>query len=174
MIIPKRNGEPPKENENEDDKGEEEVVEEEEEDGIFSSSAVEATSRFMIAMIYSTIGKNHLALQHLKNFSLTHRLHPNVWNANNTNAKSLNNDDSNRKKTKSTNKMQPAIYRSHRKDDENSDNHSNIGILPKELYNRLCTIFAPKSNYWKESSYSNRGYFSYFMDIQSKKPSSTT
>ena len=51
----------------------------EEEGGYWSTSAVEGTSRFMAAMMLSTLGDHDAAREHLQNFDLTHRLHPNVW-----------------------------------------------------------------------------------------------
>ena len=45
----------------------------------FSFAAVEATSRFMASLLRSTIGDHDKALEHLKKFNITHRVHPNVW-----------------------------------------------------------------------------------------------
>jgi hypothetical protein len=38
------------------------------------------------------------------------------------------------------------------------------GLLSKDVYERLCTVFAPGAAYWRESDYETRGYYSYFMD----------
>jgi hypothetical protein len=40
------------------------------------------------------------------------------------------------------------------------------GILPERLYQSMKQLFAPNAVYWKESSYSRRGYYSYFMDYE--------
>jgi hypothetical protein len=72
-------GEEENEKEEEQSDEDEENEEEEEKNGQYSSSAVEATSRFMCAMLWSIEGRHDGALKHLQKFPLTHRLHPNVW-----------------------------------------------------------------------------------------------
>ena len=49
------------------------------ESGEYSYSEIEATAAFMAALFLSTLGKHEEALQHLKKFNLSHRIHPNVW-----------------------------------------------------------------------------------------------
>jgi hypothetical protein len=133
------------ENENEEEQSDEdeenEEEEEKEEDGQYSSSAVEATSRFMCAMLWSIEGRHDGALKHLQKFPLTHRLHPNVW----TVSKSQQHD---------VPPKAPLVFRPPQ------------GILPESLYRSMTQLFAPDAVYWKESSYSNRGYHSYFMDYE--------
>jgi hypothetical protein len=123
----------------------EEIEEEEEEelDGLYSTSAVEATSRFMCAMLSSMEGQHDHALQHLKSFPVTHRLHPNVWTVSNNTQSS---DDIPTKP--------PLVFR------------PDQGILPESLYQSMKEVFAPDSAYWKDSNYSSRGYYSYFMDYE--------
>mmetsp|Transcript_20748 Transcript_20748/g.31405 ORF Transcript_20748/g.31405 Transcript_20748/m.31405 type:complete len:588 (-) Transcript_20748:1271-3034(-) len=127
----------------------EEISEEEEEDdeqdneesleeGFFSSSSVEATSRFMGAMIQSTLGNHDDALCALQHFDLTHRIHPNVWECK-VNDKQQKDLDG------------PTFFRGE--------------VLPKKLYDKMCQVFAPDAAYWKESDYAHRGYYSYFFDI---------
>lgn len=129
------------EEENEEEEGEN-INEESSEEGFFTSSSVEATSRFMGAMIQSTLGNHDEALDLLKHFDLTHRIHPNVWDC--------NIDD-----TQQSDLDGPTFYTD--------------GVLPKSLYDRMCQVFAPDAAYWQESNYAHRGYYSYFFDI--KEPS---
>jgi hypothetical protein len=131
------------------DEDEEKEGEEEEEDGQYSSSAVEATSRFMCAMLWSIEGRHDGALKHLQKFPLTHRLHPNVWTVS-TKSQQQQHDDVPVPPPKAA----PLVFRPPQ------------GILPESLYQSMTQIFAPDAVYWKESSYSNRGYHSYFMDYE--------
>ncbi len=112
-----------------------------ENDGYWTQSEVESTTRFMAAMILSTLGFHDVAKDHLKYFAVTHRLHPNLWNG--INAKI---DDSS--------SSEVVVY-----------GKEKGNVLPEILYERLCTVFAPEAPYWNESGYNNRGYYSYFMDI---------
>lgn len=111
--------------------------------GNFSASRVESISRFMASMLLSTAGQHVDALDHLKEFDLTHRLHPNVWDG----------VVSQKKLNSSASQFEPLSYPR--------------GVLPTSLYKRLCETFAPNANYWKESDYAHRGYYSYFFDITS-------
>lgn len=126
----------------EDEEGEEPEnnVEKEEEEGFFSTSAVESTSRFMSAMLYSSLGQHDLCLEQLKYFDLTHRLHPRVWQQ--------QVDD------ESSTRGGPTLVTG--------------GVLPQPLYDAMCKTFAPNSTYWRESDYAHRGYHSYFFDIVSE------
>ena len=127
---------------------EEENVEEEEKEETedqYSSSTIEATSRFMCAMLWSMGGNHDKALHHLQKFPLTHRLHPNIWSI--SNDKDIDNP-----------RKAPLVFR--------PDN----GILPENLYCEVKQLFAPNAVYWNESSYSNRGYYSYFMEYQKNSP----
>lgn len=136
------------EDEDEDEEDSADNEEEKEKDGYWTTSEVESTARFMAAMLLSTLGFHDAAQEHLKFFGVTHRLHPNLWNG--TNA---------------------AV------DESLSEEVVVFGkekgnVLPESLYRRLCTVFAPDASYWTESDYNNRGYYSYFMDInESEKPS---
>ena len=119
----------------------------------WSSSRVEATARFMAVMLCSLQNRHDDArtqlVQHFP--QVTHRLHPTVWEEIGTNdqANSLSPSTS----TASGDHL--ALYRG---------SSPNAGVLPQNLYERLCHVFAPEASYWKESDYSNRGYYSYFMD----------
>ena len=118
-----------------------------EQPGRYSSSAVESTARFMCAMLWSMQGNHDRALDHLKHFPLTHRLHPNVWTVDTT----TNNVD--------VPVEPPLVFK------------PPDGILPPHLYDGLLKLFAPDSVYWIESDYANRGYYSYFIDYdETKKP----
>lgn len=122
--------------------------EQEEQDGYWTTSEVECTARFMAAMLLSTLGFHDAAKDHLKFFAVTHRLHPNLWSSTNTKI-----DDSLSEKV--------VIF-----------GKEKGNVLPENLYRRLCTVFAPEAQYWNESDYNNRGYYSYFMDINEiEKPS---
>jgi hypothetical protein len=133
-----------------DDEEEEEDEEDEEDDGVWSSSSVESTSRFMAAMLRSTTGDHDQALKHLKEFPLNDRLHPNVWLGKET------------KPAKASKKAKPATT----SDGSKTPTSFQIpgGLLPTDVYERLCKVFAPGAAYWKESDYDTRGYYSYFMD----------
>ena len=142
------------EQEDNDIKNEEEDMEddeEEEEDGYFSISQVEATSSFMAALLNSTLGNHDKALKYLRKFKVTHRIHPNVWNRCLT-------IDTNKKTIDDNFLFEPLSFRS-------STGTKDSGILPPQLYNRMCEVFAPTASYWRESDYNNRGYYSYFHDL---------
>lgn len=124
-----------------DDEEEENEENEENTDEEYSSSAVEATSRFMCSMLLSMEGQHDRALTHLKNFPLTHRLHPNVW--------AISDPPSHAPATKA-----PLVFRPEQ------------GILPEALCQPLMKLFAPTSAYWVQSDYSSRGYYSYFVDYE--------
>ena len=113
------------------------------ENGYFSASSVEGTSRFMAAMLLSRDGNHDIALQHLKSFPLTHRLHPNVWTG----------EGSQRKAKTTIATMAPVSFRN---------------VLPPMLYQRMCNAFAPDAAFWKESDYDNQGYYSFLADIGDK------
>ena len=133
----------------EDEDGENDNVDEDGE--IYTcSSRVESTSSFMSAYLLSTLSRHDEALVYLKKFHLSHRIHPNVWllasnHAQLSSTPSLSSDVD----------FTPRIYRG----------SSDSGILPPELYEQLCHLFAPGASYWKESDYNNRGYYSYFIGL---------
>jgi hypothetical protein len=108
--------------------------------GNFSASVVESTARFMCSMLWSMSGRHDRALNHLKHFPLTHRLHPNVWEI-----CSILPDTP-------APETPPLLFQ------------PEDGVLPSQLYNSMVKLFAPDSPYWFESDYSNRGYFSFFME----------
>ena len=121
--------------------GAEIVVGDDEEDTFVSSSAVEATSRFLAAMMLSTLGHHDDALSQLQHFGVTHRIHPNVWQ--NQGIANTNGDG-------------PTFVTG--------------GVLPESLYQQMCRVFGPDADYWRESDYERRGYYSYYFDIP-KEPS---
>lgn len=114
--------------------------EDEEEDGHYSASAVEGTSRFMYSMLASMEGRHDDAMEHLRHFGFTHRLHPNVWNTSSSVV------------SKEIPTKAPLIF------------CPEAGILPQHLYAGMKRVFAPEAVYWRESNYIGRGYYSYFMD----------
>lgn len=117
---------------------------EQEDSGHFSASSVEATSRFMAAVLLSRDGHHSQALQHLKLFSLvTHRLHPNVWLGEGSCVSNTR-----------TASFAPLSFRN---------------VLPPKLYQRMCTTFGPNANYWNESDYVNQGYYSFLVDFDDQK-----
>ena len=133
---------------------------EEEEQGEYSCSEVEATASFMSAFLLSTLSRHTDALKHLKKFNLSHRIHPNVWKE----AQS----HSIVKKSSTGDKLPSVLFppRMYRGEEDN-------GVLPQKLYNHLCTLLAPNAPYWDESDYNNRGYYSYFIDLDSKNDSTS-
>jgi hypothetical protein len=141
------------EEDEEDDEEQDEKKEQEEQEAYFSTSTVESTSRFMCAMLWSTAGKHDRAMAHLKHFPLTHRLHPNVWNG--AGASSTTKVPSTSTTTSSSSSAPwPVAFR------------PKEGILPAPLYQHLLKVFAPDAAFWKESDYSNRGYYSFFSELQ--------
>ena len=128
----------------------------EEEKGEYSFSEIEATAAFMSALLLSTLGKHEEALQHLKKFDLSHRIHPNVWKMAHS-SKPKPPDDANTEKDNAV-MFEPTLYHA-------KGATSEKGVLPSHLYQRMCTLFSPKAAYWTESDYNNRGYYSYFIDL---------
>ena len=115
----------------------------------YSTSDVESVSSFMAAMLHSTLGNHDKALEFLKKFNISHRIHPNVWEF----SKGKESCDLQTVKGNDVSKMdfEPRAFKGN--------------VLPYHLYNRLCDIFCPKAAFWKESNYQNRGYYSFFNDL---------
>jgi hypothetical protein len=138
----------------------------------FSTSGVEATASFMSAFLLSTLSKHDEALVHLQKFRLSHRIHPNVWLAAESEATTNKQDKVVPSPSAASSFSSSLLFqpRSYGKDvgDRSSMNHGH-GILPPELYQRMCALFAPNSPYWKESNYDHRGYYSYFIDLSNDK-----
>jgi hypothetical protein len=169
------------EDEDEDEGDDEEKEEEREKKAAcggkdsWSASLVESTSRFMAAMQLSIAGKHDEALEkHLRKFRLTHRLHPNLWNnsTNSTNShkKPASSANNNKEATDSDSSLPVLRFckKASTADSNTIDGGAGGGggVLPQPLYQRLCSVFAPDAAYWRESDYSSRGYYSYFMDRQ--------
>ena len=112
----------------------------------WSVSAVEGTARFMAAMQLSMAGHHQEAAKQLQYFDCTHRLHPNVWDK----TKLINSTDEFTSITK-----EPALFKD--------------SVLPPDVLQHLRSVFHPKAPYWVESSYSERGYYSFFIDRLQKE-----
>ena len=128
-------------------------------EGFFSASNVEETARYMAAMLLSRKGRHAEALAQLRCFpSLTHRIHPHVWDG-----RAISKENSNIM-TPDTNAitetMAPVSFQG--------------GVLPPKLYQRMCEVFAPSAAFWKETDYANRGYFSFFRNIGKSSNSDST
>jgi hypothetical protein len=129
----------------------------------FSNSNVEATAAFMAALLNSTLGSHDKALQYLRKFDVSHRVHPNVWLSS----------------TKSPSQKSPKefiVVEGDNLDDLSLSPKrfiSKDGILPTSIYNDLCQLFSPSASYWQESNYNQRGYYSFFHDIPNKSESTT-
>jgi len=122
-----------------EDEGTEENEEEvDEENGSWSQSPVEAVSRFMASMLHSMMGNHEEARQQMKPFGFTHRLHPSVWAGDTTSSSS----------------SATTVARVQ-------------NVLPDKIHSRLLQVFAPDADYWKESGYGSRGYYSYFEPLSS-------
>jgi hypothetical protein len=132
--------------------------------GYYSTSAVEATSRFMVAMMLSTAGKHDQAYEQLQHFDLTHCIHPNVWQPPPTTPKPLD-TCSNNKDLPDNNNMVVAYHAV-----DNDNNNDMMGLLPNKIFQKICQVFSPQAPYWNESDYNHRGYYSYFTDM----PTTTT
>jgi hypothetical protein len=129
----------------------------------YSFSEIEATASFMAALLLSTLDKHEEALEHLKKFNFSHRIHPNVWKMAHASRHEISKDMSEKDNTIL---FEPKLYQV-----EGGANASDTeayypeGVLPENLYQRMCEVFAPKASYWSESKYNNRGYYSYFIDL---------
>lgn len=110
----------------------------------WSSSAVEGTCRFMSSMLLSIVGNHNIARRHLARLGVSHRLHPKIW-------------------SHSAEKTKPLLPCDQAQLKNNIPAVATGGVLPHKLYQRLCQVFSPESPYWKESEYSQRGYYSFFM-----------
>jgi len=129
----------------------------------YSFSEIEATASFMSALLLSLLGKHNEAIVHLKKFNLSHRIHPNVWKFAQSPPKAqLSNANA---KDEDEVLFSPRLYTVEGRSIERKDDHYPSGILSPALYNRVCKLFGPKASYWTESDYSNRGYYSYFIDL---------
>lgn len=117
------------------------------EEGYFSASSIEGTARYMAAMLLSRGGDHALALRHIQEFPLTHRLHPRVW---------IGATAAGLVTTAASSPIVPVSFQG--------------GVLPPKLYQRMCEVFAPDAVYWKESDYGQRGYYSFFADIDNDRP----
>lgn len=133
-------------NDEKDEKHGEDGDDDAEETGCYSASAVESTSRFMCAMLLSRDGRHDRALNYLKPFRLTHRLHPNVW-------KIVSPSNPTTPMTSPT--KPPLVFQ------------PKGGIIPTHLYESMTKVFAPDAAFWRESEYSTRGYYSFFHDFDS-------
>ena len=131
--------EPEESDEEDDDVNETKPVEDDK--GQWSVSAVERTSRFMAAMQLSMAGYHDEAAIELGYFKLSHRLHPNVWDK----TKAVGKTDELLSITKD-----PVVF--------------GAPVLPKNVHENLLEIFAPDAPFWVESGYSQRGYYSFFLD----------
>jgi hypothetical protein len=170
-----------------DEDDEDEKVESED-DG-YSFSEIESTAAFMSALLLSTVGKHDEAMQQLTKFTLTHRIHPNVWEMAQSSTNELSVSASQKKDDIIL--FEPKLYHfegvhainteeqeaSNEIDDLSSseilvnpslvqnEKYRPRGVLPPNLYRRICKLFAPKAKYWTESDYNERGYYSYFIDL---------
>lgn len=150
-----------KEEDEEDEEGDTNEVEKDTPDE-YSCSEVECTASFMSAFLLSTLNQHDDALVYLKKFqNLSHRIHPNVWIAASGTLLHDQNEIQATISSPATTSIlfEPRIYRG---DDTN-------GLLPTNLYQSLCSLFAPDAPYWYESDYQNRGYYSYFTPIDKEK-----
>lgn len=154
-------------NNNKDDDEQKKETEEEE----YSISQVDATSSFMAGLLNSLIGKHDEALVYLKKFNFSHRLHPNVWKkAIDLGTPSTKEEKDNKKETvlgeQSISSFKPHFEpKSFYNKEQKKADYFTAGVLPDKLYKRMCQVFSPSSNFWKESEYQHRGYFSFFEDI---------
>lgn len=125
----------------------------EQDQGYFSASSVEATARYMTAILFSRMGCHDDALEQLQEFpGLSHRLHPSVWN------NKIKEMDPAKQPVLTTSqilssKMVPVSF--------GGEN----GVLPPNLYQRMCEVFKPGAAFWEECDYANRGYFSFLSNI---------
>jgi len=127
------------------------------EDGIWSSSTIEASARFMCAMLPSIAGDHATALISLRRFPVTHRLSNAMWTGENESAHQVSEDGSTSPTTSLLlDKSEPSRYL------------REGGLLPSTLYQSLCKIFGPNAAYWKESNSAKRDYFSFFCDLPPK------
>ncbi|KAL3804877.1 hypothetical protein HJC23_006649 [Cyclotella cryptica] len=134
-------------------------------EGYFSSE-IEGTASFMAGFLLSSLGKHDEALQHMRKFNLSHRIHPNVWKMAQSPRPERSSEIILKEEAKASTAFEPVLYCSQVNDNSVTNEwHHPQGILPQSLYKRLCDLFSPRSSYWAESDYGNRGYYSYFIDL---------
>jgi len=128
-------------------------------DDPWSCSSVEATARFMGAMLPSIAGDHATALVSLRRFPITHRLSSAMWTGENETAEQIaTNSDGSKCSSESlstmlANQTEPSSYK------------REGGLLPSTLYQSLCQVFGADAPYWKESDSANREYFSFWGDL---------
>jgi hypothetical protein len=122
-------------------------------------SSVEATALFMGAMLPSIAGDHATALVRLKHFSVSHRLHPNMWKPPASSAETAepSGSPSETASTSSGSTVEMGKNRPYTYEREG-------GLLPNVLYDALCRIFLPGSSFWTETASAN-GYVSFFVDL---------
>jgi hypothetical protein len=123
--------------------------------------AVESTTRFMAALQWSIAQRHDLALQQLTYFDppLTHRLHPHVWQRTSSHSSNSNSDAFPSRIDGIP--SEPVVFRG----------DSTKGVLPSDVYQRVCDLFAPQAEYWSQTDYIHRGYYSFFQDRHGHRPS---
>eukprot|EP00956_Cyclotella_meneghiniana_P008173 scaffold10872_cov66-Cyclotella_meneghiniana.AAC.6 len=145
-----------------DEEGEESERDEEGSNEEYSFSEIEATASFMSALLLSTLSKHGEALRMLTKFKLSHRIHPNVWKVAQSNRPEVSNGATSMNNNDDAVLFIPKLYHAR---EVNTDDECTRGVLPENLYQRMRKLFAPKASYWTESDYNNRGYYSYFIDL---------
>ena len=158
-----------------DDEKEDKVEDDERANSIlWSSSKVEGMSRYMSTMMYSMCQEHDLALEQLQALGITHRLHPQLWQtalpqrrrdppvpSRNEDLHGITLSSSSVAESAKHNTTSPMSFRG---------TATTAGVIPQHLYDRLCHIFQPGADYWYRSSYTSRGYFSFYLDL----PTTTT
>lgn len=140
--------------------------------GYWTASGVEGTSRFMAAMLLSTLGRHDEAKNNILAFpAITHRIHPNVWDG--INAATVGISAPATASAASPPPIATLLSARTTAPATNTTTSPELDepclfvqpVLPEHLHSALCQAFHPDASYWRESDYANRGYYSYFMNI---------
>lgn len=121
------------------DEKEDEQAEVSSESGEYSYSEIEATSSFMSALLLSTLGKHEEAMDHLKKFNLSHRIHPNVWKMGQSSEPEISYNEAAIKEDSNPDVMfEPIMYHCGSNASTETEEYYPEGILPPKLYSRIC------------------------------------
>ena len=116
-------------------------------------------AHYLCALGLHQVGQYRKALQFVKMFNVRYRIHPHVWDAANRGGQGAEcvegtEETKARRPCKGT---PPELY---------------ARAVPPKLKLELCSIFAKNSQFWAETDYHERGYYSFWYDL-SEPPSNT-
>ena len=107
-----------------------------------------ANASYMLALLLSLVGSGDDAVPHLRRLGVRHRLSPALWDAIRACP------------------PPPAPPPSHASVAATAEVVRYSGAVPPALLQRLKAGFAPDAPFWRETSYLDRGYFSFWYDAR--------